>query len=161
MSRWLPHPFLTLFLLIVWIMLNGLSVAHFVLGSLIASGASRAMAVLQPAKPRLSRLDLIVRLFLDVLIDILRSNIALTGILLRGKRTARVSGFVSVPLELRDHNALAVLACIITSTPGTAWIEYQSANSSLLIHVLDLMDERQLIKLIKQRYEQPLMEIFA
>ena len=31
----------------------------------------------------------------------------------------------------------------------------------LLLHVLDLQDEAQLIAQLKQRYEQPLKEIFA
>ena len=33
------------------------------------------------------------------------------------------SGFVNIPLDLRDPYALAALACIITATPGTLWVE--------------------------------------
>ncbi|MGP1664783.1 MAG: Na+/H+ antiporter subunit E, partial [Rhodanobacter sp.] len=55
---------------------------------------------------------------------------------------------------------LAVLACIITSTPGTIWVSYDSVRSVLLIHVLDLVDEQSWISSIKQRYERPLLEIF-
>ena len=48
----------------------------------------------------------------------------------------------------------------MTSTPGTAWIEYASDSGILLIHVLDLVDEEAWVTLIKSRYEAMLMEIF-
>ncbi|WP_211242685.1 Na+/H+ antiporter subunit E, partial [Halopseudomonas bauzanensis] len=33
------------------------------------------------------------------------------------------SQFIRIPLDLRDPHGLAVLACIINSTPGTVWVE--------------------------------------
>ena len=51
-------------------------------------------------------------------------------------------------------------SCIITSTPGTAWVDYHSGKSELLIHVLDLADPEGLTEQIKQSYERRLMEIF-
>ncbi len=95
-----------------------------------------------------------------VALDILRSNIAVTSIILQGRRRRRVSGFVAIPLDLRDRTGLAVLACIVTSTPGTAWVEYAPDNGVLLIHVLDLVEKEEWIALIKNRYESMLMEIF-
>ena len=62
--------------------------------------------------------------------------------------------------ELRDPYGLAVLACIITSTPGTIWVNFNSAKGTLMIHVLDLIDENVWIDTIKHRYERPLLEIF-
>jgi multicomponent K+:H+ antiporter subunit E len=160
MSRLLPYPLLATSLLVMWILLNGLSAGHIVLGAIIGIAASWAMTALQPAKPRLRRWGQIPALFITVMGDIVRSNIAVAGIVLRGRRGQRTSGFVSIPLELRDPTGLAVLACIITSTPGTAWIEYRSATGVLLLHVLDLAEEQEWIDLIKGRYERPLMEIF-
>lgn len=160
MSRLLPYPLLATSLLVMWILLNGLSAGHIVLGAVIGIAASWAMTALQPAKPRLRRWGLIPALFITVMGDIVRSNIAVAGIVLRGRRGQRTSGFVTIPLELRDPTGLAVLACIITSTPGTAWIEYRSATGVLLLHVLDLAEEQEWIDLIKGRYERPLMEIF-
>ena len=65
-----------------------------------------------------------------------------------------------VPLDLRDPNALAVLAMIICLTPGTAWGELSLDRSTLLIHVFDVDDEQAFIAMVKSRYERPLMEIF-
>jgi len=67
---------------------------------------------------------------------------------------------VHVPMDVRDPNALAVLAMIICLTPGTAWAEISFDRSSLLIHVFDLDDVPGFIAMVKARYERPLMEIF-
>ena len=53
-----------------------------------------------------------------------------------------------------------MLSCIVTSTPGTAWVEYAPDSGILLIHVLDLVDKDEWVALIKNRYEALLMEIF-
>lgn len=158
MSRWLPYPLLTLSLLVMWILLNGLTPGHVLLGGVIAIFASRAMALLMPAKVRLRRWGLIPKLVGTVLMDVLRSNVAVTRLILQGRKPA--SGFVAIPLDLRDRTALAILSCIVTGTPGTAWVEYDSVSSILLIHVLDLTDEAAMIDTVKSRYEHLLMEIF-
>lgn len=160
MSRVLPYPVLTAALLLMWMLLTSFSPGQFFLGGVIAATASRAMAALHPSKPRLRRWQVIPKLFGMVILDILQSNIAVASIILQGGRRDRVSGFVAIPLDLRDSTGLAVLACIVTSTPGTAWVEYTHDTGVLLIHVLDLKDEGEWITLIKNRYEALLMEIF-
>jgi multicomponent K+:H+ antiporter subunit E len=160
MSRVLPYPILTAALLVMWMLLTSFSPGQFLLGAIVAVAASRAMATLQPSKPRLRRWQLIPRLFGTVMLDILRSNVAVAGIILRGGGRGRKPGFVAIPLDLRDRTGLAVLACIVTSTPGTAWVEYANDSNVLLNHVLDLIDEEEWVVLIKNRYEALLMEIF-
>ena len=160
MSRVLPYPILTAALLVMWMLLTSFSPGQFLLGAIVALAATRAMPTLQPSKPRLRRWQLIPRLFGTVMLDILRSNVAVAGIILRGGGRGRKPGFVAIPLDLRDRTGLAVLACIVTSTPGTAWVEYANDSNVLLIHVLDLIDEEEWVVLIKNRYEALLMEIF-
>ncbi len=92
--------------------------------------------------------------------DILQSNIAVAGIILSRKRKRR-PGFVVIQLDLENRTALAVLACIITATPGTAWVDYNAARRELTIHVLDLDDAQAWRDTIKGRYEQPLIKIFG
>jgi multicomponent K+:H+ antiporter subunit E len=88
-----------------------------------------------------------------------RSNFAVAAIVLF-RRRERVSGFVHLPLDLSNRHGLAVLALIITATPGTMWVEFDRRRSVLLVHVLDLVDESEWIRLIKGRYEELLLEIF-
>ncbi len=77
-----------------------------------------------------------------------------------GGRKVGKSGFMTIPLDLRDPMGLAILAIIITGTPGTAWIDYNSARNILILHVFDLVDETAWLNLIKNRYEYLLQEIF-
>jgi multicomponent K+:H+ antiporter subunit E len=161
MSRILPHPLLTLALLLMWLMLTRFSLGHLLLGSAIAIVAGQAMASLHPDRSRLRRWDKIARLAGIVFVDILRSNAAVAALILtHGRHGRRRSGFLDIPLDLRDRTGLAWLAVIITATPGTAWIEYEAGSDLLLIHVFDLVDEDGWRAIIKSRYEALLLEIF-
>ena len=158
--RWLPYPILSALLLLIWLLLNqSIAPGTILLGALLGVALAKVFGLLRPPKARLRHYPLLGRLLVRVVCDIVRSNIAVARIILR--RDSRMqSGFVAIPLTLTDHHGLAVLACIITSTPGTIWVSYDSSANILLIHVLDLVDEASWIDSIKQRYERPLLEIF-
>jgi multicomponent K+:H+ antiporter subunit E len=156
----LPYPLLTILLALMWMLLNGFTLGHLILGTLVAVFASWAMASLRPDKPKLKKWHLLPKLFAIVLYDIVRSNLAVAWLILRGRARSGHSGFVTIPLEIEDRTALAVLAVILTSTPGSAWLEYDSYDRTILMHVLDLADEAQWVDTIKNRYEKLLMEIF-
>jgi multicomponent K+:H+ antiporter subunit E len=161
MSRLVPYPVLTAALVVMWLLLTDFSPGHLILGTGVALLAGKAMSALQPAKPRLRRWDLIPRLAALVFLDIVRSNIAVARLILGGGRhKLRHSGFVEIPLDLRDQMALAILAIVVTATPGSAWMEYDATRGTLLLHVFDLVDEAAWTDLVKNRYEHLLMEIF-
>lgn len=161
MRRWLPFPLLTAALLALWLLLTG-SVAPgaVVLGGVLALGAGKALTALDPPKSRFRRPRAVFRLALVVLVEIVRSNWAVARIILLPDVRQRRSGFVRIPLDMRTPYGLAALACIITATPGTLWVEYDSADNTMLLHVLDLIDEEEWVRIIKDRYETRLMEIF-
>ncbi|ODP37275.1 Na+/H+ antiporter subunit E [Sphingomonas turrisvirgatae] len=160
MTRFLPHPFLAAALLLVWLLLTqSFSPGQVLLGSLVAWLASLAFAALRPDETRKIRLRPAFRLAGLVATDILRSNLAVASIVM-SRRADRVSGFVRVPIDLTHRDALALLALIITMTPGTLWVDFDRRSGRLLIHVLDLVDESEWVRLIKGRYERLLMEMF-
>lgn len=161
MTRWLPYPRISALLLVTWLLFNqSLAPAQILLGVLLAVSLPWLLARLQPVPGRPRRPLTILRLAVRVLLDIIRSNIAVALIILRPGMRGRTAGFVRIPLTMRNPNALAVLACIITATPGTAWASFDSARGVLRIHVLDLDDEQTLIRSIQERYEKRLKEIF-
>ena len=162
MNRWLPYPLLSLALLAMWLLLNeSLAPAHWLLGAALALAGGRVLARLQPPAGRMRlRATACVALLWLVFADIVRSNLAVARIVLRPGSRGRVSGFLDLPLELRHPGALAILACIITATPGTSWARYDAGSNVVTIHVLDLVDDQAWIRQFKQRYERRLKEIF-
>ena len=162
MTRLVPFPMVSAGLLVLWLLLNqSLSLGHILLGGAIALIGGWAFAALQPPKARARRLVAIFHLAALVFADIVRSNVAVARIILGLERSRWTSGFVEVPLELRDPYGLAALACIITSTPGTLWVDFNDASGTLTIHVLDLVDKTEWVRIIKGRYERLLLEIFG
>lgn len=155
----IPYPLLSLSLLVMWLLLNAFTVGHLLLGSVVAIFGGWAMASLRPDKPRIKKWYLLPRLFGRVFIDIIRSNIAVALLILRGKRQKHTAGFITVPLQIEHPTALAIMAVILTSTPGSAWLAYDSRRKTVLIHVLDLIDEEEWVRNIKLRYESLLLEI--
>ena len=161
MRRILPYPILSLGLFVASILLSAsVALPSLALAVLLALLAPIIMLALGVERVRVKAPMAIMRLAIDVIGDIVRSNWAVSHIILGRRRHERTSGFIHIPLDLRDRYGLAVLAIIITSTPGTLWVEYESATGRLLLHVLDLVDEETWVRLIKDRYERRLMEIF-
>lgn len=160
MSRLFPHPLLSVGVFVASVLLSAsLAPPSILLGLVMALAAPQVMRAMRVDPVRVRAPGAIAVLAARVIIDVLRSNLAVAQILV-GRRADRVSGFIHIPLDLKDRYGLAVLALIITSTPGTLWVEYDRARGRLLMHVLDLVDEETWVRTIKDRYERLLMEIF-
>jgi len=161
MKRWLPYPLLTAALVAMWLLLTeSVALGSILMGGILATVALWGFKALDPPGGRLKRPRAACALAALVIADVARSNIAVAKIILNPRKTERVSGFLRIPLDMRAPYGLATLACIITGTPGTIWVEYNSANNTILLHILDLVDESTWIETIKGRYEKRLMEIF-
>lgn len=161
MRRLVPFPMLWATLLVMWLLLNeSLTPGAVLLGGILSVAGARAMVSLDPPPARFRRPRAALGLALAVFVEIVRSNNAVARIILTPRARDRRSGFVRIPLEMRNSYGLTTLACIITATPGTLWVEYDSGSNVMLLHVLDLIDEEEWVRIIKQRYERPLMEIF-
>lgn len=154
-------PLMPVLLLVMWLLLNdSLGAGQIVLGVLFAALVTLAVSPLRPLRAWPRRLYLTGGLACTVLVDIVRSNIAVGSIILGASRRQPRIGFMKIPLDLRDPHGLAMLAVIITSTPGTVWSGLDPQTNVLTLHVLDLQDEAEWVHTIKHRYERPLMEIF-
>jgi len=157
--QWLFTPAL---LWALWLFLNeSVSPGQITLGLIVALVLSWAAYHLRPLQALMRRPWKVLGLFLHVIVDITRSNLAVFRLIVLGKeRTHTTPGFLRIPLRMRDPHGLAALACIITFTPGTVWADYAQAENLLTLHVLDLKDEDHWRALIRDRYEAPLMEIY-
>lgn len=155
-----PAWLLGLGLVVGWMVLNdGYTLGHLIFAVLLATLLMRGVHRLRPTQPRVRRLGLVPSLLAHVLVDIVRSNVAVARFAFRPGLPRR-SGFVEIPIELRDPHGLAVLAAIVTSTPGTAWAGLSEDGSVLRLHVLDVAEGDELVRTVQERYEQPLRRIF-
>ena len=162
MRRWLPSPLLSLGLLLTWLLLNqSLEAAHWLLGAALAIVAPLLARPLQPhGQARIRRPLALLRLLGFSAIEILRSCFNVSQIILLRRSADVNSQFIRVPLDLRSPHGLALLSCLINSTPGTVWVDLLPDSHELLLHVFDLHDEAWWVETIKTRYEGPLIEVF-
>ena len=154
-------PLLPVFLLLLWLLLTGdLSLGNVFLGLIFAVLITVAVGSLRPLPAWPHRLHVAIGLCGRVAVDIVRSNLAVGEIILGATRRSPNVGFMKIPLDLSDPHGLAMLSIIITATPGTVWAGHDAQSKELTLHVLDLKDEAEWVRTVKQRYERPLMEIF-
>jgi multicomponent K+:H+ antiporter subunit E len=147
--------------LALWLALNEtVAPGQVIVGSLIALGASLAFARLHPERRGARRPLAILKLLGSLVADVVRSNAAVFVIVLGLNRRKRVAGFLEMPVEVQTPEALAAMACIVTATPGTSWVRYDRDARRVTIHVLDLVDPDEWVRLFKARYEGRLKEIF-
>ncbi len=160
-ARILPHPLLTLTLVVVWQMLvNYVSLGTLVFGLILGIVIPLITAPYWPDRPRLKNPAMIVEFILVVLYDIVVANIVVAKTILFTHNTAMHPAWVSIPLDLRTPEAITVLAGTITMTPGTVSSDVAADGRSLLVHCLDAPDPDAVRDEIKQRYERRLKEIF-
>jgi len=162
LKRWFPHPWLSLVLLIIWLLLvNDLSAAQLLLGALLGWGIALMVGQRLWLRPvSLRRPDLMARLAAHVLFDIVHANIEVAMLVLGPTGRLRPA-FIQLPLDVEHEMALTALISIVSLSPGTLCAELSDDRRTLLIHVLHLRDEAALADTIKSRYEAPLKEIFV
>ena len=160
MSRWLPHPVASAILVVAWLALwNGVDAGHVLLGVALAVAIPLYTRRFMDQPTQLRRPGAVARLAATVLWDIVVANVSVARLVLGpiGRLRPR---FIAVPLDVAHPNAVALLASIITMTPGTVSCDVRIDERRILVHALDVDDPDQMIHLIKSRYERPLQEIF-
>ena len=161
MTRLLPHPITSFFVLVVWLELySSLAALHLITGVLLAVLIPLVLNRALDDPVTIRRPGIALRLGAVVLWDIIVSNLVVARRVL-GPLPRLRPGFIEVPLDLGHPDAVALLASIIAITPGTVAADVDDARTRILVHVLDLDDPAQLIAEIKHRYERPLKEIFG
>ncbi|WP_336293790.1 Na+/H+ antiporter subunit E [Bartonella sp. CB169] len=160
MNHFFPYPFFSSSIVFMWLILNGCNLGQLLFGIMIALLCGWMMRFLEPEKVTIKNWSAVFCLIFRLFIDSIVSNISVAWFILTKRYREQQSCFVVVPLLLKSRTALAVLACILSATPGIVWISYNRKNSELLLHVLNFKRGYNYQQLIKQRYEQLLLEIF-
>lgn len=158
--KWLPHPWLSLVLLLTWqLLMNATSVGTLVMGAFLGWVIPLMTQVFWPNPPTLHRPFVLFGFTLRVLFDIVTANLQVARLIIGPTRQLQPA-FVEYPLQLTHDFAISLLASTISLTPGTVSADLSDDRRTLLIHGLNVDDADELIRTIKQRYEKPLLEVF-
>ena len=162
LRRLLPHPFLSLLLMVCWLWLNNtLAVGHVLLGAVLGIGIPYVTRRFWPEPLVIRRPLRVVEYAAVVLYDIVVANLQVAAIIL-GPLSRLRPAFVRVPLDLRTDFAVTVLASTVTLTPGTVSVEVEDDGTGrrlLVVHALRCLDPDDMVRTIKERYERRLKEI--
>lgn len=161
LMRIFPHPLLSLVLAVVWVLLvNDFSVGNFVFGLILGIAIAKITSPYWPGRPKIRNPLAIIEYGLVVLWDIVVSNVQVAYLVLFRRSESLRSRFITIPLDLKSPEAIAVLAGTITMTPGTVSADLSADGHSLLVHCLETDDPEDTVASIKSRYESRLMRIF-
>jgi multicomponent K+:H+ antiporter subunit E len=157
----LPHPWLSLFLLAIWLgLVNKVTPGNVLLGVGFGIVIPMMTAPYWPDRPHLARPLKIAEYMLIVLWDIVVANFQVAAIILFKRNADIRSAWISVPVDLTAPEAITVLAGTITMTPGTVSAMLGADGRSILVHALHTDDPDAVRDAIKDRYERRLKEIF-
>ena len=161
LERWLPHPWLTLVLVLLWmLLLNSFSIGGLLMGIILAVVISHLTSQFWPERPPIKSYRKAMSYLALVAWDVVVANLQVARLILLRPAAQLNVRWVVLPLELRSPEAITVLAGTITMTPGTVSCDLSADGCSLLVHCLDAPDAEDAVRQMKDRYEARLKEIF-
>ena len=158
-EQWLSHPFVSILVALSWLMLaQSISPGNLLIAFILAIFIPRIVRPFITYTPDI-HWNLAIKLFFVVLWDIIISNIRVAKLVLGPTKNLHPKWF-RVPLDTDHEHVNALLAMIITTTPGTVSAGIDQERGDILVHALSCDDIDAEIEAIKVRYELPLIEIF-
>lgn len=160
-ERWLPHPLLTVALVLLWmLLLNSFTIGGLVMGSFLGIVIPIMTSGFWPGRPPIKAYGKALSFLLLVAWDVLVANVLVARLILFKRADQLHTCWVTVPLELESPEAITALVGTITMTPGTVSSDLSADGRSLLVHCLDAPDVKAAVMQMKTRYETRLKEIF-
>jgi multicomponent K+:H+ antiporter subunit E len=92
--------------------------------------------------------------------DIIIANLQVATLVMLYSPSKLKSQWLCVPLDLRQPEAIAMLAGTVSLTPGTISSDLSPDGRYLLVHCLHVEDPEAEVQKIKDRYERRLKAIF-
>ncbi|GGB55353.1 Na+/H+ antiporter subunit E [Blastomonas aquatica] len=160
MRRLIPHPGLSVLLVIVWLLMaNAITVGGLLIGIIVGILLPIFTAPFWPGRPDVNYRAGVAYLLL-VLWDIIIANFEIAVIILFRRNRDLRPAWLSIPMELDTPEAITVFAGTISLTPGTVSSDVSACGNYLLVHALHAPDPQAEIVRIKARYEARLKRVF-
>lgn len=160
MTKLLPKPRLSILLFAIWVTVQmsfspGNVIMGIILGMLIPLYTTRFW----PDAPKVKNFTLLGRYLVIFLYDVLIANVQVAAWIV-GPQEKLNSRFLYIPLDVTHPFTITVFASTISLTPGTVSSHISGDRKLLIVHCLHTDDPEQTVAEIKERYEEPLKEIF-
>lgn len=159
-NSFLPHPILSVILVIIWLLLNNtVAAGHIVLGIVLAILIPWFTSSFWQQRVCVGSPLTFFKFSLIVIYDIVVANLTVAKQVI-GSNDNLNPKFFNLPLDIKHPLGISTLASTISLTPGTVSCDLSEDKTYLIIHGLVVDDVEATIQEIKQRYEAPLMEVF-
>lgn len=119
----------------------------------------RADAAPWPPRASLSRLGAWTRLLLGLGVDLVSANLRMVRLVLRPRGSLR-PGILAVPVDAGSARELALMADLVTLTPGTLALDSSADLRVLYVHVLDIDDPERVIRELREGVVSRVREVF-
>lgn len=161
LQRYLPHPLLTMVLVVLWMaLLNSFTAGGLLVGIVLGTIIPIYTAHFWPDRPVIRKPWLVLNLLAILIMEILVANFQVAYRILFRSADELQMRWIKVPLDVTNPEALSVLMSTLTLSPGTVAVDLSADGHSMLMYCLDLQDEEELIHTIKNRYERRIKAIF-
>lgn len=150
-------------LALVWAAITGnFAALNLALGAAIGTATALLLRQWFAQPVALRRMRRILSLALLFLWELLVSAVRVALIVLRPNLRASLRpAIIAFPLTVKSDGEIALLANLITLTPGTLSVDVAEDRSALYVHVLDLVNREALVAEIAGGFERKVREIFA
>lgn len=151
-----------LILAVIWAAITGaFTVPNLLLGAvigLLASGLVRDRMHSAFLARRAWRIARLIGVFSR---ELLVSAVKVAILVLRPNLAKHLHpAIIAYPLAARSDGEIALLANLITLTPGTLSLDVSEDRSTLYVHVLSMADKQAVIRDIQQCFEGRVLEVF-
>ena len=159
LQRWLPHPLLTLAVVVMWMaLLNDFSSGGLVVGLVLGIVIPILTSHFWPDRPAIRHYRKAIAFVGLLLWDVIVANIQVAWLIVFRPASALRVRWVAVPIEMKTPEAITLLSATITMTPGTVTSDISADGRSLLVHCLDAPDVVAAVEQMKDRYERRIKE---
>lgn len=150
---------LNIFLALVWTFLQGeLRGGHFVVGLVLGY---LVIAIGERALGQTTYVRKVVQVFRFVgfvLWEIFTASLSVAWLIVQPRPELR-PGVVAVPLDARSELEIALLANLITLSPGTLTLDISDDRRTLYVHTMVLDDPQEFRASIKNGFERRVLEV--
>ena len=135
-----------------------ISMRNLVIGYLIGFGVLWFMQPIIGQTRYFTKVGMLIRFGAYIVKEIILSNLRVAYDVITPKIHMR-PGVIAVPLDAESDFEIAVMANLITLTPGTMSLGVSSDRRYLYVHSMFIKDPEALKQEIKRGIEQPLLQV--